>query len=117
MAIDYSALGPNSIPKGTPRVESKRASRLSKAELDRTCRIAVKKRDKGRCVVPGCKEASDHLHHITYRSKGGKWRTENICSLCSAHHQLVHLGKIDIEGNADVHLTITGARKYLAFRL
>jgi hypothetical protein len=117
MAIDYSGFAIPKVRDGESRVETKRADRLSKAEQERNCRIAVKKRDKGRCVVPGCKEASDHLHHIQYRSKGGKWRTENIASLCAGHHSLVHLGKIDISGNADEHLTITGERKYLAFKL
>lgn len=77
----------------------------------------MKKRDGGKCVVPGCKERSAHLHHILYRSKGGKWRTENIASLCPCHHALVHAGRIQISGNADEHLTITGDKKDLAFKL
>lgn len=114
MGIDTSML---KYGKPEPRVVAKREKRLTKLEQERLCRAAVRLRDKGRCVVPGCKELSQHLHHIVYRSKGGKWRTENICSLCVAHHALVHGGKITISGNADEELIITGDAKYLRFRL
>jgi hypothetical protein len=114
MPIDWSLFA---IPKGTPLAMDKRAKRLDKEQQERICREQVKRRDKGKCVVPGCKDASDHLHHITYRSKGGKWRSENICSLCASHHAMVHAGKIDITGNADIELTIHGDRAALAFKL
>lgn len=115
--IDYSLFA---IPKSRPgdtRAEAKRAKRMANQSDERTCREAVQKRDKGKCVIPGCKDKSDHLHHITYRSKGGKWRSGNIASLCASHHQMVHLGKIQISGNADVHLDITGDVAALRFRL
>lgn len=114
MAIDYSGFA---IPKGTPRVVDRITKKRDLAAMERECRIAVKKRDKGRCVVPGCKEASVHLHHITYRSRGGKWRSENVCSLCVKHHQMVHAALIQISGNADEHLTIEGDRDLLKFKL
>ena len=114
MAIDYSIFA---IPKGTPRAFDKRAKRLDKEQQERECREAVRRRDKGKCVIPGCRDKSDHLHHITYRSRGGKWRTENIASLCASHHSMVHLGKIQISGNADVHLDITGDVAALRFKL
>ena len=114
MAIDYSGFA---IPKGEARIEAKQTKRRDRAKEERDCRLKVKARDKGKCVVPGCKERSQHLHHILYRSKGGKWRSENIASLCPTHHQWVHLGKITISGNADEHLTITGDAKYLRFKL
>lgn len=124
MAIDYSAFeSVGGIPKvrtkdGQQSIpEAKRAKRLDKQQQERVCREAVKRRDKGKCVIPGCKERAEHMHHITYRSKGGKWRTENICSLCASHHSMVHLGKIQIHGNADEHLTITGDTDSLRFKL
>lgn len=121
MAVDYSVFDNGyGIPKhrsGDSRAEAKRAKRLDKETQERICREAVKRRDKGKGVIPGCKDRSEHMHHITYRSKGGKWRSENICSLCPSHHSMVHLGKIQISGNADEHLTITGDVKALRFRL
>lgn len=112
--IDYSKLA---LPKGTPRVLDRIARKKDLAQQERLARAAVKRRDKGRCVVPGCKEASRHLHHIVYRSRGGKWQSQNLASLCVRHHQLVHAGLIQIAGNADDELIITGDKKYLAFRL
>lgn len=117
MPIDYSVFDIPKSPKGQSRVEMKRDKRLTNAAQETLCRSQVKARDKGRCVVPGCKERSVHLHHIVYRSKGGKWRSENMCSLCVGHHGLVHAGKITITGDANCHLTITGDRKYLEFKL
>ena len=111
--------GPGSIavPKPEPRVIAKRQKRLDLAQEERTCRAAVRWRDKGRCVVPHCRAISRHLHHIVYRSHGGQWQTQNICSLCPAHHALVHAGKIQISGNADEELTFTGEKQYLSFKL
>lgn len=114
MAIDYSVFA---IPKGTPRIVDRIAKKRDLEQRERDCRKAVKARDKGRCVVPGCKEASKHLHHIIYRSRGGKWRTENICSLCVTHHQMVHAALIQISGNADEELIITGDKERLKFKL
>jgi len=37
--------------------------------------------------------------------------------LCAAHHALLHAGLITITGDADEHLTITGDKRDLAFKL
>lgn len=103
--------------KPEPRVVAKRKRRLTKDEQERLCRVLVHQRDKRHCVVPGCKERTAHLHHIQYRSRGGKWTTQNICSLCVAHHHLVHNGYLTISGNADEELIIKGDKKWLVFKL
>lgn len=103
--------GQQSIP------ERKRSMRLDKAAQERACREIVRKRDHGKCRIPGCKDATEHLHHVTYRSKGGKWIPANIASLCASHHHMVHLGKITIRGNADEELIIEGDTAALRFKL
>jgi hypothetical protein len=107
------------FPKPEPRIISKKRQKLNAAMQERLCRVAVRVRDKGKCVVPGCKERAQHLHHIVYRSHSSKrkWDSGNCCSLCIGHHQLVHASKITISGDANDHLTIKGKREYLAFRL
>lgn len=108
------------FPKPEPRIVANKRKRLDLAALERQCRADVKRRDKGHCVVPGCKERSNlHLHHITYRSQSRRmtWLTSNCCLVCPAHHALRHAGKISISGNADEHLTIAGDAKYLRFTL
>jgi len=107
------------FPKPEPRIIMKKRQKLDEAIRERLCRAAVKLRDHGKCVVPGCKEHAAHLHHIVYRSHSSKrkWESGNCCSLCVAHHRLVHAKKIHISGDANEHLTITGKREYLAFKL
>jgi len=105
------------ISKGTPRVLDRIQQKRRLAQQERACQLAVRARDKGRCVVPGCRDAAKHLHHIHARSLGGKWTSANVCSLCVKHHQLVHGRVIAIEGDADQELVITGDVKHLRFVL
>lgn len=65
-------------------------------------------RDRRRCRVPGCAAYATDLHHLVYRSQGGTWDPSNLLSLCRAHHALVHAGQLEIAGNADGILEITG---------
>ena len=108
MAIDYSILP---LSKGTPRVIDRIQKKRDLEKQMRDCRRAVKARDHGRCVIAGCRQSAVHLHHIVYRSRGGKYHTANCCSLCVTHHQMVHAALIQITGNADKRLTITGKTK------
>lgn len=114
MAINTRGLP---FAKPEPRIVKKKEKQLAAAAQERACRLAVKKRDQGRCRVPGCRESGLHLHHIIYRSRGGKWTTANCCLLCAIHHQLLHNGLIEVRGNADEELIIEGERKWLAFTL
>jgi 5-methylcytosine-specific restriction endonuclease McrA len=114
MPIDYSVLA---ITKGRPRVVDRIQRKRDLDATIRACRKAVRARDKGRCVVPGCRERAQHLHHIRFRSQGGKWTTGNVCSLCVSHHQMVHTALIEITGDADDELIILGSKDRLRFGL
>lgn len=107
------------IPKPEPRCVSKRRREKLDAKDERACREITRKRDGGKCRIPGCKEAATELHHITYRSKSKRlrWRTENCAWLCLDHHRLQHSGVIRISGNADDELIVTGDIDALKFRL
>lgn len=48
-------------------------------------------RDKARCRYCGTPSAS--LHHIVYRSQGGKHEERNLICLCQTHHDLMHSDK------------------------
>jgi hypothetical protein len=65
-------------------------------------RRAVKRRDRGRCVVEGCQ---NHLfidvHHVVPRSEGGRHDPDGLCCLCGAHHRAVHRGTLVISGTAE----------------
>jgi hypothetical protein len=98
------------LPKPTLRAVTQKIRDLLDAKAERICRAFVKKRDKGRCIVPRCGQWGKHMHHIVYRSKskGLRWATSNNCLLCLDHHRLEHAGEITIRGNADDGLVITG---------
>ncbi|MEJ7733478.1 MAG: hypothetical protein WKG00_30320 [Polyangiaceae bacterium] len=64
-------------------------------------RRGVMRRDRKRCVVPGC---SNHrfldVHHLDPRSEGGGHDPQRLAVLCGAHHRAVHAGVLCIDGTA-----------------
>lgn len=117
-------MGPSSglkFAKDEPRIVGKKRQKLDAASEERECRAFVKARDKGRCVVPGCKTPRDgiEMHHVIPRSRSRrlKWATSNNCLVCKTHHALRHAGKISITGDANGELLINGPREMLEFRL
>jgi 5-methylcytosine-specific restriction endonuclease McrA len=84
-------------PKPTPRLIGKR---VLKAALDRQwweIRKRVKARDNDRCRV--CGKPGMEVHHIEFRSRGGKDETSNLVLLCKTHHEDVHGHVLKISGN------------------
>jgi hypothetical protein len=66
-----------------------------------TVQKRVLARDAGKCQVPGCSRAALHVHHVTFRSRGGGDEPENLVSLCAAHHlNGVHVGWVRVSGRA-----------------
>lgn len=115
MAIDYSVF---KFGKGAPRSAVKLQKQCAGKATERKVREKVNARDKHRCFWPGCKETAFHKHHKVYRSKGGKWETENIVSGCGLHHRWVHDGLIRLIGNPDkppleIELTTLGRESRL----
>lgn len=106
-------------PKAEPQVVTKTRRAKTDRHAERICRGIVKRRDKSRCVVPGCAAFGRHMHHIVYRSKSKalRWATANNCLLCVSHHRLEHAGTITISGDADVEIVVSGDIDRLKFRL
>ena len=51
----------------------------------------IVKRDKGHCIL--CGAPYQEMHHIVYRSAGGKSTKENMCCLCwHCHRVKIHDG-------------------------
>ena len=99
-SCDAELLGP---------VDGDRPARVTKTIPPRT-RRAVLRRDRGRCVVPGCRNARYvDVHHIVPRAKGGKHTPTKLAALCSAHHTAAHDGRLRVEGTAPGNLRITHA--------
>ncbi len=121
MAIDYSVFDKvGGISKGKPQIEHRRDKRLDGGKAERECRAEVWRLYGKHCGIPGCRDAGIHQHHIVYRSRSRKLKYDphNRVPLCQKHHQLLHLGKIEIlPRDAAGELVIKGERKYLEFKL
>lgn len=119
--MDYSWLKdvPGAIEKPEPRCVSKRRAEKQDARQERIARESTRQRDKGSCRIPGCTERATELHHIVARSQSKKkrWLTSNLVWLCHDHHRLRHANVIQISGNADEELIVTGDLNALKFRL
>lgn len=117
MGINYEGFA---FPKGALRIDEARAKRLDEERQERACRALVDARDHYKCRIPGCKEKSvREQHHLIYMSKSKrlKFSPDNRVSLCRAHHQLLHAGRITITREPDGELIVKGAAKDLRFRL
>jgi 5-methylcytosine-specific restriction endonuclease McrA len=67
-------------------------------------------RDRGRCVVPGCRNATFvDLHHLDLRSEGGEHDPDNLVVLCGAHHGALHRGRLRIDGKVSTGLRVRHA--------
>ncbi len=75
-----------------PRAAIKQKAPNSATLIPDDVRAKVVARDDGRCRFCGTPRGVD-LHHVVYRSQGGKHTPDNLLSLCGVHHALVHSSK------------------------
>jgi hypothetical protein len=67
-------------------------------------------RDRGRCCVPGCRNATYlDVHHLDLRSEGGGNDPDNLVVLCGAHHGALHRGRLRIDGKVSTGLRVNHA--------
>jgi 5-methylcytosine-specific restriction endonuclease McrA len=85
------------LRKPAPRAIDKRAEARAKERQWQQVRAEVKLRDV-RCRI--CNGPGHDVHHVTYRSRGGKDETRNNCLLCRKCHADVHAGIVKLAGNA-----------------
>jgi hypothetical protein len=65
----------------------------------------VRHRDQG-CRFPGCERSRwVRLHHLVHWAEGGPTNLDNLVTLCSHHHGLVHEGGWRVAGHPDRRLT------------
>lgn len=81
-----------------PRAIDKKAEARAKERAWQQVRAEVKLRDGGRCRL--CSAPGVDVHHVTYRSRGGKDETRNNVLLCRKCHADVHGGIVKLAGNA-----------------
>ena len=82
---------------GQPQpTQSKRAPQT----IPPAIRRRVMRRDRKRCVVPGC---AHHrfldVHHLDPRCEGGGHDPDRLAVLCGSHHRAVHRGRLWLDGS------------------
>ena len=82
------------------RVDGGGPAHLSRS-IPPSVRRQVMRRDRGRCIVPGCRAARYlHVHHVIPWAVGGDHDPRRLCLLCAGHHLALHAGLIVIRGEA-----------------
>lgn len=76
------------LPKPRPKLLDKRAIAATKLYQWRELRKTVLKRDGNRCRA--CGRKASEIHHILFRSLGGKDEASNLLALCDSCHQSAH---------------------------
>lgn len=89
------------------RVDGETHERVTRS-IPPATRRAVLRRDRGRCVVPGCRNSRHvDVHHIVPRAVGGDHAAPLLVTMCSTHHRAVHYGRLWIAGDAIAGLQFT----------
>lgn len=89
---------PERLKKPAPRLVDKRAEARAKERAWQQVRAEVRLREGGKCRL--CDAPGFDVHHVTYRSRGGKNETRNAVLLCRADHADVHGGIVKLAGDA-----------------
>jgi 5-methylcytosine-specific restriction endonuclease McrA len=83
-----NCLARTATQKPRPRILSKWQKQLEKDRQWRDVSKVVRKRDGGKCR--SCKKPGSQLHHIVYRSHGGKDVAANLILTCDRCHAAIH---------------------------
>ena len=87
LGCDGALVGVVKGDKGEPLAVGRRTRAVPPA-----IRRALRVRDGG-CRFPGCDRSRyTHAHHIKHWADGGETSLDNLVTLCSQHHRLVHEG-------------------------
>ena len=82
------------------RVDGARPVRVTRT-IPPAIRRQVFRRDRGRCIVPGCRAARFlEVHHVVPRAHGGDHDPRRLGLVCAGHHHAAHAGLIEITGEA-----------------
>ena len=88
---------------GNDKAPGGRRRRVAKTEktIPDALRKKVLKRDGHKCQRPGCGRTYFlEVHHIDPEGAGGATEEKNLCTACAFCHDLVHEGRLSVEGEA-----------------
>lgn len=75
------------------RREKTKERKKNSPRLGGTTRKKVRERDLHVCSWCGVRPLRGEVHHIIYRSQGGKDTMHNLILLCDEHHRMAHSNK------------------------
>ena len=81
--------------------------RTERAEWAKVRRVVLA-RDGRRCRACGRRDGVE-VHHVRFRSVGGRHTSANCCCLCTLCHADIHAYRLTLSGNADRKLKIERA--------
>ena len=82
-----------------------RPGRRNTTTIPPRIRREVLVRDRHRCQNKGCTHTGHlEVHHLVPRAQGGSNQAENLITLCSGCHQLLHEGKVVLDS---LHLSMS----------
>ena len=94
LGCDGALIGVVEGQKGEPLAVGRRTRAVPPA-----IRRALRVRDGG-CRFPGCDRSRFvHTHHIRHWADGGETKLDNLVTLCSQHHRVVHEGGYGVRMN------------------
>ena len=94
LGCDGALIGVVKGARGEPLAVGRRTRAVPPA-----IRRALRIRDGG-CRFPGCDRTRfTHAHHIRHWADGGETNLDNLVTLCSQHHRLVHEGGYGVRVN------------------
>ena len=101
LGCDGALIGVVEGEKGEPLAVGRRTRAVPSA-----IRRALRVRDGG-CRFPGCDRSRFvHAHHIRHWADGGETKLDNLVTLCSQHHRLVHEGGYGVRmNNGEIEFT------------
>lgn len=109
LGCDGALLGVVKGDQGEPLAVGRRTRTVPSA-----IRRALRVRDGG-CRFPGCDRSRfTHAHHIKHWADGGETSLDNLVTLCSRHHRLVHEGGYGVRVNeGEIRFTRPDGREML----
>ena len=98
-------VGPDTASDAAGTSEPSTHKPRARQEIAPAVRREVVRRDRGRCVVSGCRcSVFLDVHHLDPVAEGGSNHPDNVVLLCGAHHRAVHRGTLIIEGRPSTGL-------------
>ena len=90
-------------------------NRLPPDEYKARCK-EVLQRDGWRCRLCGRRNTL-HVHHVLFRSRGGKDTLNNLLTVCYLQHEQIHKKELILFGDANCFVTVQDKKKQIRYNV